>query len=254
MRISRILILCAMISYFLSSHAISDEIPPDVKEIIKKMDRLYRADQSYAEIEMKVVNPNWERTIKMKAWSKGMDKTFIRILSPEKDRGIATLRIGTEMWNYFPKIDKEMRIPPSMMMSSWMGSDFTNDDLVKETTLLDDYNAKLIYPKDMDQNIYYIELTPKEQTASVWGKIVARVKKEGYIPIDEEYYDEDGSLKRMMKFSEVKNMGGRKLPSVMEVLPISKKGQKTVITYLSVDFETKVGDSVFSLRNLKQKQ
>ena len=104
----------------------------DVMTIIKKVDELYRADSSYAEMEMTIVTPNWERTLKLEAWSEGMDKTFITILEPKKDKGITTLRVDNEMWNFFPKINKVMKVPPSMMMGSWMGSDFTNDDLVKD--------------------------------------------------------------------------------------------------------------------------
>ena len=120
----------------------------DVEAIVKKMDQLYRSETSHAEIEMQITTPHWERTLAMNVWTKGMDKTFIRIMAPKKERGVATLRIGNEMWNYLPKTNKVMKIPPSMMMGSWMGSDFTNDDLVKESSMLNDYTYKLIKPED----------------------------------------------------------------------------------------------------------
>lgn len=119
----------------------------EVTEIVKKIDELYRSATSSGEMEMEIITPNWQRTLRMKVWSKGMDKTFIRILEPQKEKGVATLRLGNEMWNFLPNVNKVIKIPPSMMMSSWMGSDFTNDDLVSEFTLLEDFTYKLITPE-----------------------------------------------------------------------------------------------------------
>jgi outer membrane lipoprotein-sorting protein len=225
----------------------------NIKEIISKLDRLYRADQSYARIEMEIVNPNWARTLRMDCWTKGMTKTFIRVLSPEKDRGFSTLRIEKEMWNYFPKIAKVMKVPPSMMMGSWMGSDFTNDDLVKQTTLLDDYDASLLENSNPETDFYHIQLIPKKLTTTVWGKITAKIRKKDYIPVSEEYYDEKGSLARRMEFSDIKDLGGRMVPSTMVVIPVTKSGNKTVIRYLSADFSPGVEEGIFTLRNLQKK-
>lgn len=243
---------CAIILIFSSAFAKPVE-KPDASEIVRKMDRLYRSDDSYSEVSMHIVNPNWERTIEMKIWTKGMDKTFVRILSPKKDRGISTLRVGTEMWNYLPKIDKVMKIPPSMMMGSWMGSDFTNDDLVKESSLLEDYNFELMPQRNGQEDSYFIKLLPKEKSAIVWGKIIAKIKKEDYIPVWEEFYDENGKKMRIMNFTDVKNMGGRKIPSRMELVPLTKKKNKTVVVYKKIKFDIGVEDSIFSLRNLREK-
>lgn len=226
---------------------------PNVKTLIEKADRLYRADNSYARMQMTIVNPNWQRTLSMDVWSLGMKKTFIRILSPTKDQGMATLRIGTEMWNYFPKIDKVMKVPPSMMMGAWMGSDFTNDDLVKETTLLDDYTAELIHPAAAGQDIYSIQLIPKQQTATVWTKIILNIDKQSLLPKSEEYYDEKGQKMRRIDYREVKEIGGRKMPTIMELVPLNKPGNKTIIEYQKAEFDSGVPDSVFSLRNLQQR-
>ena len=127
-----------------------------IKDIIRKIDELYRAQSSYSVLEMEIVTPNWQRTIAMDAWTLGTKKTFIRITSPKKDAGVATLRIGNEMWNFLPKTNKIMKIPPSMMMSSWMGSDFTNDDLVKEFSLISDYSYKLIQVEDERPDLYQL--------------------------------------------------------------------------------------------------
>ena len=149
---------------------------PDVEKIIKHIDQLYRSKTSHADMEMHIVTPHYERTLKMLIWTKGTNKTFIRITAPKKEQGVATLRIGNEMWNYLPKVNKTMKISPSMMMGSWMGSDFTNDDLVKESSMLDDYTYQMITPEDASADLLYVQLIPKEDSSIVWGKIIAAVR------------------------------------------------------------------------------
>ena len=140
----------------------ADEHVPDVETIVKKIDQLYRSETSHADMEMHIVTPHWERTLAMTVWSKGMSKTFIRITAPKKEQGVATLRIGNEMWNYLPKTNKVMKIPPSMMMGSWMGSDFTNDDLVRESSMLNDYTYQFVTPEDAAPDHLYVQLTRKK--------------------------------------------------------------------------------------------
>ena len=224
----------------------------DVDTIIKKVDELYRANTSQGEMEMTITTPNWERTMRMKMWTEGMKKTFITILSPKKDMGISTLRMDQEMWNFFPKINKVMKIPPSMMMGSWMGSDFTNDDLVKESTMIDDYTSTLITPANAEADKYYIQLVPKTNTASVWGKIIVTVLRDTYMPVTQEYYDEKGTKMRIMYFKEVKEMGGRTIPTVMELVPLNKENHKTLIKYISAEFDKPLGNDIFTLQNLQQ--
>lgn len=229
---------------------------PDVQALLKTMDRLYRADSSYARLQMTIVNPHWERTLALDMWTLGMEKTFIRILAPAKDQGVATLRMGTEMWNYFPKIDKVMKVPPSMMMGAWMGSDFTNDDLVKESTLLEDYSAELIPPSAEAAGagpVYCIRLTPKARTATVWAGIVLTMDARSLLPLHEEYVDEKGRKMRRIEYREVKELGGRRMPTRLELFSLSKPGNKTVIEYQRAEFNAKVSDSVFSLRNLQKR-
>ena len=245
----------------------------DVKDVVKKIDELYRSKTSYAEMEMQVVTPHWERTLTLKGWTKGMDKTFILITSPKKEKGVATLRLGNKMWNYLPKTNKVMKIPPSMMMGSWMGSDFTNDDLVKESSMLNDYNYQLITPEDAQAGFLYIELTPKEDLPIVWGKLILAVKlppsspfgkggKGGvleparidYIPVWQKFYDEKGRLMRVLNFRKIKEFGSRKIPSIMEMTPQNKKGHKTIIRYLDAKFDVPIDDDIFTLRNLRKRR
>ncbi|MCP5048279.1 MAG: outer membrane lipoprotein-sorting protein [bacterium] len=222
-----------------------------VKEIVKKMDELYRSRSSSAKVEMEITTPHWKRTLKMDMWSLGMDKTFIRILSPKKEKGIATLRIGNEMWNFLPKTNKVMKIPPSMMMGSWMGSDFTNDDLVKEFTFVEDFTFEMTTVENAQPGMLYIKCIPKEGRPIVWGHVTLAVKENDYIPLWYKYYDEKGKLMREMLYKEERVFSGRRLPAVMELVPTHKKGNKTVVRYLEAQFDNKVDKAIFSLRNLR---
>jgi outer membrane lipoprotein-sorting protein len=223
----------------------------DVKQIIKKVDQLYRSKSSYTELEMEIVTPNWQRTLAMNAWTAGMNKTFIRLTAPKKEQGVATLRIENEMWNYLPKTNKVMKIPPSMMMSSWMGSDFTNDDLVKESSLFEDYTYELIEVENGRDDWYYVKAIPREGLPVVWGHITIAVRRSDYLPVWQKYYDEKDALVRIWSFSEIKKFGDRTIPSVMEIVPQHKSGHKTIMRYLKAEFDTPIDKDIFSLRNLR---
>jgi outer membrane lipoprotein-sorting protein len=218
-------------------------------DLLRRVDALYRADTGQSRIRMQIVTPNWERTLEMESWSRGQDDTFIRILAPRKDRGVSTLKLGNEMWNYFPKIDKVIKVPPSMMMSSWMGSDFTNDDLVKESSLADDYETTR---QDKD-GLIYLTLVPRQQTVTVWGKIEVVVDAASLIPVEQSYYNERGEKVRVMSFHEPRDFGGIMLPSRMEMTPLNKEGYKTVIYYDALSLNVELDDDVFTMRNLKRR-
>ena len=225
----------------------------DVDALVKEVDRLYRSETSYTELEMEIVTPQWQRTLAMYGWSEGMDKTFIRITAPRKEMGVATLRLGNEMWNYLPKANKVMRIPPSMMMGSWMGSDFTNDDLVKESSLFEDYTYELVHADSGDTNLIHINCIPREDLAVVWGNIVIVVRQSDHLPVRQEYYDEKGTLMRIMAYSNIRSLGGRMIPSEVEIVPQHKEGHRTVVRYLKAEFNIALDDDVFTLRNLRSR-
>ncbi len=232
-----------------SAHA-ADSEEERARNIIDKMERLYRGDSSDATITMQVQTPQYQRTMKMSGQSMGRELAFFRILSPKKDRGVATLKRNEEMWNYFPKINKVIKVPPSMMMGSWMGSDFTNDDLVKETQLIDAYHLSMTE----DAAKYYVTLTPKEQTVTVWGKIDYIISKEPLLPVSQAFYDEDGEKIRELTFMEPREYEGKLMPSVLEMTPLNKEGHKTRIVYESIEFNVPdVTDQTFSMRNLKSR-
>ena len=222
-------------------------------KIVKKMDELYRSSSSFANMEMEIVTPHWQRTLKLDAWSSGMDKTFIRILTPKKERGIATLRIDNEMWNFLPKTNKVMKVPPSMMMGSWMGSDFTNDDLVKEYTFLEDYIFEFTQIENPVENVLYVKCTPKEGLPIIWGHIILAVKNDSHLPIWQKYYDEKGKLMREILYKDLKKFGTREIPSVMELIPHNKEGNRTIVRYVKAEFNIKIGKDIFSLRNLRSR-
>jgi len=223
----------------------------DVRKVIKDIDQLYRSTSSYSEIEMEIVTPHWQRTLTMKCWTQGMDKTFLRITAPQKENGVATLRIENEMWNYLPKTNKVIKVPPSMMMSSWMGSDFTNDDLVKEFSLFEDFTYELITVDSAKEDLVYVNCIPQEDLPIVWGNIVIAARKSDHLPIWQKYYDEKGKLMRVLRYRDIRTFGKRTLPAEMEMVPQTKEGHKTVVRYLQLDFDAKVDDHVFSLRNLR---
>lgn len=223
------------------------------KEIIKKADELARGKTSFAEVTMKVIKPEWTREFSMKSWSMGKDYSLVYITAPVKDKGSVTLMRGKEVWNYLPNIDKTIKIPSSMMMQSWMGSDFTNDDMVKQSSMLEDYDQSIIGDSTIDGRLCWkILLIPKENAAVVWGKIIGFISKEGYFQLETQFYDEDGEKIKVMKASEIKNVGNRVLPSRMEMIPLDKPGNKTEFIYHTATFDKPLEESFFSQQNLKR--
>ena len=219
-------------------------------EIIDRMEALYQGTSSSAKMTMIVETPQYRRTMEMESSSMGTKNSFIRILSPRKDRGIATLKLDMEMWNYLPKINKVIKVPPSMMMGSWMGSDFTNDDLVKQTTLTDEYTLTL---EETDE-LYTIILVPKTATVTVWGKIDYVVNKQYMVPVAQNFYDDNGKLVRKLVFTDLKDFSGRMIPSRLEMIPMNREGHKTIIIYEELQFDPPdVDESIFTLRNLRSR-
>ncbi|MBI2822442.1 MAG: outer membrane lipoprotein-sorting protein, partial [Acidobacteria bacterium] len=167
-----------------------------------KVDRMLRGNSSVGTVEMSVVTQRWQRTMMLSIWSKGTDKVLIKVLKPEKEAGTATLKAGSDIWNYLPKIDRTIRVPTSMMMASWLGSHFTNDDLVKESRLIRDYDVRISYEGDRDGvAVYEFNLTPFPQAPVVWGRILYQVRKKDLMPTWARYYGEDGQLRRTLIFS-----------------------------------------------------
>ena len=225
----------------------------DPLEIIDQVDRLMRGDSSRGVATMEVVTEHWEREMTMEVWSLGTDYSLVRLRAPRRDAGTATLMAGDDIWNYLPKVDRTIKIPASMMGGAWMGSHFTNDDLVKESRLVDDYDVELAFEGDRDgAAVWDLRLTPKPEAAVVWGHMEFRVRQADSMPLWARYYDEDGELARTMEYSAFTEMGGRLVPGVMDMRPADKPDERTTFRYDELEFDVDLAPSFFSLRTLQR--
>ncbi|HUU01203.1 MAG TPA: outer membrane lipoprotein-sorting protein [Myxococcota bacterium] len=223
------------------------------REMLEKVDDLYRGNSSYGKMTMKVVTGHWTREMKIEGWSKGKQKSLMRILSPRKEKGTTTLKSGNNIWNYLPKVKRVIKVPSSMMGGSWMGSHFTNDDLIKESRMSDDYDFKTTFEgKRNGEDVVDITCTPKPEAAVVWGKLVVTVRTSDMQPLAVLYYDEDLELARTMTFSEIKEMSGRRIPTVMKMVPADKPAEYTMFRYNEIKFDVPLKDDIFSLRSLQR--
>lgn len=222
-------------------------------DIIKKAEDKLRGEKTFAELKMTIIRPSWQREITMKSWSLGEDYSLVVITGPARDKGAAFLKRRKELWNWQPTIERTIKMPPSMMMQSWMGSDFTNDDLVRESSMKNDFTYEMAGKEEVaGRSCFKIILTPKPDAAVVWGKVIMWVDEKDYLEMKVEFYDEDEFLVNTMYGKDVKTLGGKLLPSKMELIPADKPGQKTIVEYLSLDFNVKVDEKYFSLQNLRR--
>ncbi len=222
----------------------------DVERLLRANDDLMRGTSSIAVMEMQVKTAQYERTMKMQSWSRGTEQTLVRLLEPAKDAGVATLKVGENLWNYLPKVDRTMKVPAGMMSGAWMGSHLSNDDLVRDSRLSDDFTWTVDERPVGGKGKWTITLTPKPDAAVVWGKVVAHIGPDE-IPLDTLYYDEKNTLVRTMRFDDVKVMDGRKVPARFRLEPADKPGEFTEMRYLSLDIDAPVEDSLFTLQALK---
>ena len=222
-------------------------------DIMERVDRLLRGDSSHGVATMEVVTEHWERSVKMEMWSLGTDYSLIRVQAPAKEAGTATLMADDDIWNYLPKVDRTIKVPVSMLAGSWMGSHFTNDDLVKESQIVEDYDIEIAFDGERDgTTVWEFRLTPREEAAVVWGHVEFQVRQRDTMPVWARYYDEDGGLARTMRYSEFRSFGGRTVPFVMEMYPEDKPGERTTVRYQELEFDIEIGRSFFSLQNLKR--
>ena len=226
-----------------------------VREILDTIDELWRGKTSEGEMEMEVVTAHWSRTLRMKVWTEGMERSLVRITYPAKEEGVTTLKVDENIWNYLPKINRVTKVPASMMMGSWMGSHFTNDDIVKESRYATDYETKITFEGSRDgQEILELTLHPKPEAAVVWGKVVSVIRARDYIPLKMTYFDEEGEEVRVLVFSEIKEMGGRTIPTALTMKPVDKPSEYTRVAYLNITFDVDLGPDLFSLRSLQKKR
>jgi outer membrane lipoprotein-sorting protein len=224
----------------------------DAREIVDRVDRLLRGRSSRGTMRMDVVTAHWSRSMQMRIWSLGTEYALIRLLAPPKDAGTATLKSGEDMWNYLPRVDRTIKLPASLMGASWMGSHFTNDDLVKESRIIEDYDIEIGYEGARNGvEVWEFVLTPKPEAAVVWGRIEEQVRQGDLMPVWARYYDDRGELARSITFEDFRSMGGRLVPARMVIRPADKPTESTTITYLDLEFDIALDASFFSLRRLQ---
>ncbi len=226
---------------------------PDVVALVRRTEQLMDGRSSISVMVMKIVTPSWNRQLKLKVWAKGRDLALVRVVEAgPRETGMMTLKREKQLWNYLPQAGRVMKLPSGMLGDSWLGSDFTNDDLVKGSSIVDDYTAGA--PKVVQQDgksAWHVTLTPKPNAVVVWGKVELVVDRATCVPLAQRYYDEDGQVARQLDFADVRQVGWRAFPGRVTVTP-AEKGRQTIITYDSQEFDVDIPDDTFSLHRLQQ--
>lgn len=225
----------------------------DATEIVKTADARMRGKTSQALITIQTVRPGWTREMKVKTWMKETDLAMILIQSPAKERGIVYLKRRKEVWNWLPSLEKIIKLPPSMMSQSWMGTDFTNDDLVKESSIVFDYTHQLIGDTVIaERDCYQVRMLPKPEAAVVWGQLIVCIDKKDYLELHTRFYDEEGTMVNSMNAYDIKKMDNRTIPTRFEMIPADKPGRKTVMIYEQVFYDRPMDDGFFTTEQMKQ--
>jgi hypothetical protein len=219
----------------------------------KYSDDQMRGDRSRAEIVMTIKTPNWNRTLEIESEVNGKKEALSTIISPAKEKGIRTLRIENNMWNYFPKLKRKVAVSSSMLLASWMGSDFTNDDILKASSMSSDYTHSFLSDESVDgEELKVINNIAKSNSKVMWPKIVTLSSKKDCLPRVSRYYDKENNLKRVLTFSEVKTFNGHKMPTVWKMQPLDDKAKETTLIYRNIDFDVKFPSGYFSQKTLAQ--
>ncbi len=224
--------------------------PPDVDALLARLDDLYRSRSSVGRMEIAVVTPRTTRTLRLKAWTRGEEEVLVLVEAPPREAGTATLRVGDNLWNYLPRIARTIRVPPAMMLGSWMGTDFTNDDLVKESSMRKDF-ASRVERRSRDPAGWWLTLDARPGVVGRWARIELLVSDE-WLPVEERHFDRKGRLARTLRFDEVRTLGGRRLPAHLVLVPADAEGQRTEMRYLELQFDLALPDDTFSLSRLEQ--
>ena len=248
---SRTIVIFLLFKIFFSTYAIASNLDPEI--ILNNVDDIYRSNASHGILTLSVKTSNWQRSLTLEQWSKGNNMHLIKVLKPKKEKDLATLRVDNNVWNYMPKVKRVVKIPSSMMSSSWMGSHFTNDDLVKQSRMVIDYDFSITYEGLRDGvDIVEISCIPKKNAAIVWGKVEVIVYRNDFIPLSIVYYDEDLKLSRTLKFSNIQVLGGKKIPLQMKMVPTDEPEESTAILWEKIEFDIAIKDDFFSLRKLQE--
>ncbi|HCH1620938.1 TPA: outer membrane lipoprotein-sorting protein [Vibrio parahaemolyticus] len=221
-------------------------------DIVQKSDQAMRGKSSYSEATMEIVRPDWARSMTMKSWTKGTELSLVLVTAPAKDKGSASLKRHREMWNWVPSIERVIKIAPSMLSQSWMGSDFTNDDLINQSSIVVDYQHALLGNDSFDgDKVWVIEATAKPDAPVVWNKVSLWISQSTYLQRKVEFYDEFDERVNVLTTYDVKELGGRKIATRMEMKPVDKPGNKTIFTTHQAQFDFDINDDFFSQQQMK---
>lgn len=244
MRTALLSLLCWSISFTAVAESAFD--------IVQKSDQAMRGDSSYTESTMEIIRPDWTRSMTMKSWTKGTDLSLVLVTAPAKDKGSASLKRQREMWNWVPSIERVIKIAPSMLSQSWMGSDFTNDDLINQSSIVVDYQHELKGEDVFDgDKVWVIDAVAKPDAPVVWSKVTLWISKSTYLQRKVEFYDEFDERVNVMTTYDVEELGGRKLATRMEMQPLDKPKNKTVLITHQAQFDFDIDDSFFSQQQMK---
>ena len=221
------------------------------QDIIRKAMDHYRGQTSYSEMTMIIHRPDWERSMTMQGWSQGDKHTLVRVTEPKKDAGNGTLSVDGNMWTYTPKINRVIQVPSSMMSQNWMGSDFSNKDVSKDTAIIEDYDHKLLETRQQDgHQVWVIESIPHEEAAVVWGREVLQVRDD-WVLLEQQFWDQDGELVKTLKALEIADMSGRAVASVLRMAKVDTPDEWTEVRTEAVEFDLELAPNLFTLSNLR---
>ncbi len=248
----KVLLFLSIVILFLCSGINQDQ--PGATEIVKKADEKMRGEKSSeSTMTMQIIRPSWTRSVSFKTWTLGTDYSLVLITAPAKEKGQAFLKRRNEMWNWNPQINRIIKLPPSMLAQGWMGSDFTNDDMLNQSSIVVDYTHAISGSESISgRDCFRISLIPKEDAPVVWGRVVLWISKSDYLQLKAEYYDEDDLLMKTETASDIKNLGGRMIPARFELVPADRKGNITVVTVDAVKFNVPIAESYFSQQNMQK--
>jgi outer membrane lipoprotein-sorting protein len=223
-------------------------------DIVRKADEKFNGEKSsYSLMSMKVIRPEWQRTIEFKSWTLGRDYALTLITAPPKEAGQTFLKRGSEMWSWNPSISRLIKLPPSMMSQGWMGSDYTNDDILRESSVVTDYFHEIAGEEMIEGRLCYkIRMTARENASIVWGRQIRWIDKKDFLVLKAELYDEDGSLVRTETGSDIKTMDGRAITSRIELVPSEEPENKTLLEIREIKFNIPVEENYFSQQNMKR--
>lgn len=225
----------------------------DARDIIQRMEETMLGESSYAEMTMSIERPRFTREISLRAWAKGDDYSLILVTAPARDEGMAFLKRYNEIWNYVPSIDRTIKMPPSMMSEAWMGSDFSNNDLVRESSTVDDYEHRVLRTEEYNgYECYVLELIPKPDTPIVWGKVLMWFSRDHYMQLRVENYDQRDRLANTIEMDRIRNLGDRTLPTRMILTPADRPGQRTILSYGNLDFDIAINEDFFTQQNMRR--